>query len=78
MAAKGRNNQVKEYLFTAIIYCNIKQVNGNQFLKYRRIDSRKPATVQKFEEFARKFPGAQHINYYGGISRTFKHQVKFC
>jgi len=77
MKARVKNNQVKEYLFTAIIYTSVKQINGNQFLKYRRIDSRKPATVEKFEKFARGFPGAVHVNYYGGISKQFKYQVKF-
>lgn len=73
MRKKIRNQQVKEHLYTAIIYCNVPQVNGNQFLKYRRIDNRK---LEAFEKFARQFPGAVHVNYYGGATRQFIKQTK--
>jgi hypothetical protein len=60
---------------TAIIVCKKKQVNGNCFLKYRNIiNSSSPR--RSFENFAKKFPGASHINYYDKKTKKFVEQIK--
>ena len=53
-------------LFTAIIYTKEKQVNGNQFLKYRNINNQ-----EKFLKFAAKFPGATYVNWYDKATKSY-------
>ena len=65
-------SQIK--LLTAIIYCNQPQVNGNQFLKYRKI-SDTTAGISKFLLFAAKFPGAQYVNFYYRDTKKFKERI---
>jgi hypothetical protein len=57
-------------LFTAIIYCNQTQTNGNFFLKFRNISCQ-----DKFCKFAKKFNGAAYINFYDKETRTYLNRV---
>jgi hypothetical protein len=61
--------------FTAIIVCSKPQVNGAKFLKYRNIINT-PAARRSFENFAKKFPGASHINYYDKKTKNFVEQIR--
>jgi len=60
---------------TGIIYCNQAQVNGKNFLKYTYVDNSFTG-LDKFIKFARKFPGAQHINFYCKNTGAFIEQQK--
>lgn len=60
----------------AIIYCNVPQVNGNQFLKYNYVDNT-PRGLQTFINWARRFPGAEHINFYCKQTGQFIEQHKY-
>lgn len=57
---------MSKQLFTAIIFCRQKQINGNFFLKYRNISDK-----DRFIRFAKKFPGAAYINWYSKEKRDF-------
>lgn len=61
---------------SAIIYCNVKQVNDKQFLKYSYVDN-SFAGLDKFIKFAKRFPGATHINFYSKTDYRFIEQHKF-
>lgn len=60
--------------FNAIIYCSVPQINGAQFLKYRKI---KNATDPKgkFLAFAAKFPGAEYVNLYDRETKKFYERI---
>lgn len=60
---------------TAIIVCNQPQINGAKFLKYRNIINA-PTARRRFENFAKKFPGASHINFYDKKTKQFIEQIK--
>lgn len=57
-------------LLTAIIYCQVPQVNGSQFLKYRNIKDTE-AHRRRFVQFAAKFPGAKYVNWYNKKPRQY-------
>ena len=61
-------------LLTAIVYCNQKQVNGQQFLKYRNIQDNQNG-IGTFMNFAAKFPGAEYVNFYYKKNRKFKERI---
>jgi hypothetical protein len=64
----------RESLMTAVVA--VQDGQTLRFLKYRRIRN-DPETLRRFENFIRKdHPAAQHVNYYGGISRGFVKQNK--
>jgi len=73
---KGKNNQYRDdsKLLTAIVYCSEKQVNGEQFLKYRNISDTDTA-ISTFLLFAAKFPSAEYVNFYRKKDRTFKQRI---
>jgi len=60
----------------AIIYCTEKQVNGLQFLKYSHVDNSEMG-LKTFINFAKKFPGAKHVNFYNRKTTMFIEQYKF-
>lgn len=69
-----KNNTPRENLFTAIVV--VKHPNTLQFLRYHRILDR-PAPMKRFTDFLDEhFPTWQHVNYYGGISKTFVRQQR--
>lgn len=55
---------------TAIIFCDPKKAFGKCALKYHNIPDQ-PAPLLRFENFARKFPGAMYINYYCKSTRAY-------
>jgi hypothetical protein len=59
---------------TAIVYCSVPQVNGNNFLKYRNISDTDKAKG-KFLLFAAKFPGAEYVNWYDKKTKAFIERV---
>lgn len=65
---------MKEKSICAIIFCEKKQVNGKQFLKYHLNDFEEK-TISKFLNFAARFPGARHVNFYDG-SKNFIKQIR--
>lgn len=65
---------MRKELLTAIIYCNQQQPNGNHFLKYRNISNTDTAK-SKFLLFARKFVGAEYVNWYDKYSREFIERI---
>ncbi len=60
----------------AIIYCNVPQVNGNQFLKYNYVTNSKRG-LNSFANFAAKFPGAEYINFYSKQTGEFIERYTF-
>lgn len=65
---------MKEKSICAIIYCEVAQVNKKQFLKYHLNDFEEK-TVAKFLNFAARFPGVRHVNFYDS-SRNFIKQIR--
>lgn len=57
-------------LLTAIIYTGQPQVNGNQFLKYRKIKNTDQHRA-RFLKFAAGFPGAKYVNWYNRKTRQY-------
>jgi hypothetical protein len=59
--------------YTAIILCEPQPITGATALKYRNIDERR---LEKFIQFAYKFPGVHHINFYDKVTKEFVKQVR--
>lgn len=62
MAKKKQKYRAKGYL-NAIIIADPQPVTGNTALKYHNIKDTITA-MANFCEFAAKFPGAKHVNFY--------------
>jgi len=62
-------------LLTGIIHTSIPQpITGNQFLKYRNIPDN-AHKIANFATFAKKFPGADYINFYHQDNNAFKERL---
>jgi len=76
MSNRGKSGKIKsdQYL-TAIIHTTVPQVvTGNNFLKYRNIPD-VAHKIASFATFAKKFPGADYINFYYQHNKAFKERL---
>lgn len=65
-----------DHKIAAIIYCDpADPVSGKNFLKYGDGFDNNERAITKFIEFARKFPTAKYINFYGKKSRQFLDRI---
>lgn len=78
MQTKKEKAPKREHLYNATIVWPDPD-NPGQVKKrtWHRIDADKPATWRTVERKIRQlFPGVTHVNLYGGITETFKRQIK--
>lgn len=59
-----------------IIHTDVMQVNNVKALKYNYVDNTERG-LRTFLAFAKKFPGATHVNFYNKKDRSFIEQHKF-
>lgn len=70
------NKELYGATVSAIVFCDTKQVNGKQALKYRHVTNTFNG-IDSFIKFANRFPGVHHINFYNRKDKTFIEQHKY-
>jgi hypothetical protein len=66
----------RENLYTAIVIHRLPGAKFNTGAKFHKIDADKPASLERFKVFCKKkFPDSRYINFYGGITGTYKMRV---